>query len=133
MPSATNVVINDGTSDRTYKPVGSVVGTPTSFDFLFKDVTTAQTLSGQSTLRYSYRPTSGDSAAKTRVKLDVPQELTSLDTGEVYVDGVNRVDINIIISPKATLAQRTALAEMAASAIAHSLTQGYVISGDVAN
>lgn len=121
MPSASSIVLNDGTNDKTYVPVAI-----SAEKSLFVDRSSV-TAAGNSKLivglseANKQRPTH-----RVTLRLDNPIEATSTDTGVTTVVCEPRVVTDVVLPSTMTAAQRTAFWNKYQAAVANADISGYV-------
>lgn len=120
MPSASAIILNDGTADRTF--------TPTSIsDKALYECRDSTTSAGFSSLVFSLdrakptRPTN-----KVFVRYAEPIEMTA--DGEVTIRSTPRANTDFILPDDMSAAERLAFANTYLAALANALIKGYVVN-----
>lgn len=123
MPSASSLVLNDGTNDKTYVPVA--VSAEKS---LFVD-RSSDTAAGNSKLILGLSEASKQRPThRVTIRFDKPVEYTDTDTGVTSVLCEPRVVVDVVLPWTMTDAQRVVFWNLFQAAIANSTVAGYVES-----
>lgn len=122
MPQAANVVINDGSSDVTFKPKAVDGGLAT-----FQD-DTSSLVSGRPEITASHRLAKSSAPAKTRLVLKVPVE--EIVDSVTQVTRESTVIIEVLTSPESSSAERTALRTLAADLLGDAIVASMIDDGE---
>lgn len=128
MPAISNIVLADATpANHTFVPVSS---TPDQAVWLDRDGTTA---AGSKELVAVYSRANG--ARKTdrvKIRLNVPYEATSTDTGKTYVAYTARFSCDVVLPDEMSATERGHVAALIKNALADTVLNGYISDLDPA-
>jgi hypothetical protein len=128
MPAVSNIVLADATpANHTFVPVSV---TPDQAVWLDRDGTTA---AGSKELVAQYSRANG--ARKTdrvKIRLNIPYEATSTDTGKTYVAYTARFSCDIVLPDEMSATERGHVAALIKNALADSVLNGYISDLDPA-
>lgn len=124
MPSATSITLADGQAtpvNHVFEPVSVVPGQALLVN---RDSTTA---AGQKELIVSYdRAKTGRKTDRIKLRLNIPIEATSTDTGQTYVAHTARFSCDVVLPDELTASERADVAAFVKNALADSVLNGYI-------
>lgn len=128
MPAIANIVLADATpANHTFVPVSC---TPDQAVWLDRDGTTA---AGSKELVASYsRANSSRKTDRIKIRLNVPYEATSTDTGLTYVAYTARLSSDVVLPDEMSATERGHFAALVANAFANAVLKGYISNLDPA-
>lgn len=115
MSQAANIVLNDGTINRTFKPISTTGGLTT-----FLDLATNSSSAGAGEVTVSFsRANSQRPTFRSRVHLAVPRE--DVVDGVPVVSSIPRAHIDLIMPDGMTATDRTEFKELIQSLVANAV------------
>jgi hypothetical protein len=121
MPAAANIVLNDGTDDRTFTPVA--VSAEKSV-YACRD---SDTSAGSPIMILGYNgATPARVTHKVSIRLNIPKEYTDTNTGLSLIKSTARASLDVVLPDDWTTAERTAFWNLFQAGIANAVVSGYV-------